>query len=299
MPVRRELQGRLTKAQRIRRRIQDTLVALGFAEAYTWSLLPGGPVPGAIRLPEPLSSEQAVLRTALADGLIASAERNIDAGNEDIALFELAHVYLPSGGELPDERWHVAGIAEGGFARAKGVVERLYEALHVPASFERAAYLRYPGAGATVPEGWVLELADERLAGEWGLFELDVDALIGRVPDPRDVRGRHHVSSRQAGSRVRGGRDGDGGRARRCRTSCRPEQEMEAFDVYRGEQAGEGRKSIAFRVSFQSAERTLRRGRPRFASASCPRSRRSSTPSCAPRCKAANPVSRAPRSNQV
>ena len=32
---------------------------------------------------------------------------------------------------------------------------------------------------------------------------------------------------------------------------------MEAFDVYRGEQAGEGRKSIAFRVSFQSAERTL------------------------------------------
>ena len=40
LPVRRELQGRLTKAQRIRRRIQDTLVA-SFAEAYTWSLLPG------------------------------------------------------------------------------------------------------------------------------------------------------------------------------------------------------------------------------------------------------------------
>ena len=148
-PVRQELKGRLTKAQRIRRRIQDTLVGFGFAEAYTWSLLPEDPVPGAIRLPEPLSSEQAVLRTALADGLIASAARNIDAGNEDIALFELAHVYLPSGDELPDERWHVAGIVEGGFARAKGIVEGLYEALHVEASFERAAYLRYPGAGAT------------------------------------------------------------------------------------------------------------------------------------------------------
>jgi phenylalanyl-tRNA synthetase beta chain len=32
---------------------------------------------------------------------------------------------------------------------------------------------------------------------------------------------------------------------------------MEAFDVYRGEQAGEGRKSIAFRVSFQADDRTL------------------------------------------
>jgi phenylalanyl-tRNA synthetase beta chain len=32
---------------------------------------------------------------------------------------------------------------------------------------------------------------------------------------------------------------------------------MEAFDVYRGEQAGEGRKSIAFGVSFQAADRTL------------------------------------------
>ena len=33
--------------------------------------------------------------------------------------------------------------------------------------------------------------------------------------------------------------------------------EMRAFDVYRGEQVGEGRKSIAFRVTFQSSERTL------------------------------------------
>ena len=79
-PVRSELNGRLTRAQRIRRRIQDTLVGFGFAEAYTWSLLPEDPVPGAIRLPEPLSSEQAVLRTSLAEGLIASAARNVDAG---------------------------------------------------------------------------------------------------------------------------------------------------------------------------------------------------------------------------
>jgi phenylalanyl-tRNA synthetase beta chain len=32
---------------------------------------------------------------------------------------------------------------------------------------------------------------------------------------------------------------------------------MRPFDVYRGEQVGEGRKSVAFAVSFQSPERTL------------------------------------------
>jgi phenylalanyl-tRNA synthetase beta chain len=258
-PQRTELNGRLTKAQRIRRRIQDALVGFGFAEAYTWSLLPEDPVPGAIRLPEPLSSEQAVLRTALADGLIASAVRNIDAGNDGIALFELAHVYLPSGGELPDERWHIAAILEGGFASAKGVVERLYEALHVSASFERAAYLRYPGAGATTPEGWVLELADERLPGEWGIFELDVDALVERVPELvtyEDVITFPAVKQDLAFSVAETVTAAELVAA--ARAAAGPElREMEAFDVYRGEQAGEGRKSIAFRVSFQSAEGTL------------------------------------------
>jgi phenylalanyl-tRNA synthetase beta chain len=258
-PLRSELSGRLTKAQRIRRHIQDTLAGYGLAEAYTWSLLPDDPVPGAIRLPEPLSSEQAVLRTALADGLIASAERNVDAGNADIALFELAHVYLPSGDELPDERWHVGGVVEGGFSRAKGIVEGLYAALHVEASFERASYLRFPGVGARTDEGWVMELAGDRLPGSWGLFELDVDALIERVPDllvyedvitypalKQDLA--FAVSESVSAAEL----------IAAARAAAGPElREMQAFDVYRGEQAGEGRKSIAFRVAFQSAERTL------------------------------------------
>jgi phenylalanyl-tRNA synthetase beta chain len=34
-------------------------------------------------------------------------------------------------------------------------------------------------------------------------------------------------------------------------------RELEVFDVYRGDQVGEGKKSIALRVAFQSPERTL------------------------------------------
>ena len=111
LPTRQAMFGRLSKHQRIRRRIEDVLVGFGYSEAYTWSLLPEGSATGAVALQEPLSSEQAVLRTSLVEGLLASALRNVDAGNEEIALFEQAHVYLPSGERLPEERWRVGGIA--------------------------------------------------------------------------------------------------------------------------------------------------------------------------------------------
>jgi phenylalanyl-tRNA synthetase beta chain len=258
-PERSELAGMLTDAQRVRRRIQDTLVGFGAAEAYTWSLLPEDPAPGAIRLPEPLSTEQAVLRTSVADGLIAAAVRNVDAGNDDIALFELARVYLPSGEQLPDERWHVGGIVEGGFPRAKGAVEGLYRALHVTAEFARADDLRFPGPGARTNEGWVLELIDDRLPGSWGLFELDVDALVERVPKLvvfEDVITNPVLKQDLAFSVAEAVTAAE--LAAAARTAAGAElRAFEAFDVYRGEQVGDGRKSIAFRASFQSSERTL------------------------------------------
>ena len=104
-----------------------------------------------------------------------------------------------------------------------------------------------------------MALRDPNLPGEWGAFELDVDALAERVPDlivyddvityppvrqdlaftvPEEVT---------AGELVEAAREAAGPALR----------EMRAFDVYRGEQVGPGRKSIAFSVTFQSPERTL------------------------------------------
>jgi phenylalanyl-tRNA synthetase beta chain len=259
LPTRREMFGRLTKAQRGRRRTQDTLVGVGFSEVYTWSLLPEDPMPGALRLPEPLSSEQAVLRTALADSLVAAARFNVDAGNEAIALFELAHVYLPTGEQLPAEPWHVGGIVEGGFFRAKGAVEALYGALHVEPAFEEADELRLGGTGARTAEGWVLDLQDDRLPGMWGLFELDVDAIVARVPDLVVYEDVITFPALKEDLAFAVGEDVPAAAlVQAAREAAGPElRAMEPFDVYRGEQVGSGKKSIAFRVVFQSAERTL------------------------------------------
>jgi phenylalanyl-tRNA synthetase beta chain len=259
LPTRQAMFGRLSKHQRIRRRIEDVLVGFGYSEAYTWSLLPEDSGTGAVRLQEPLSSEQAVLRTSLIEGLLASARRNVDAGNDDIALFEQAHVYLPTGEQLPEERWRVGGIAQGGFAFAKGTAEGLYAALGVEPNFRPAVDLPATGRGARTDEGWVASVREPELPGEWGAFELDVDALVDRVPDlivyedvityppvrqdlafvvPDDVTAGELVAS--------------------AHEAAGPElREMRAFDVYRGGQVEAGKKSIAFSVTFQSPERTL------------------------------------------
>ena len=259
LPRREAMFGRLTKAQRTRRRIQDTLAGFGYSEAYTWSLLPQEREPDGVRLQEPLSSEQAVLRTSLLDGLVTSARRNLDVGNESIALFELAHVYVPTGEQLPHEPWHVGGIVQGGFSLAKGAVEGLYAALGIAPTFEPASALRGPGRGARTEAGWVLALRDPELPGDWGAFELDVDALLGRVPDLtvyEDVITYPPVRQDLAFSvpeEVSAGELVDAAR----QAAGEELREMRAFDVYRGEQVGAGRKSIAFSVAFQSPTRTL------------------------------------------
>jgi phenylalanyl-tRNA synthetase beta chain len=259
LPKRQAMFGRLSKLQRVRRRVEDTLVGFGYSEAYTWSLLPDDPQLDAVRLQEPLSSEQAVLRTSLVEGLLASARRNVDAGNDEIALFELAHVYLPSGQQLPEERWRVGGIAEGGFPFAKGTVEGLYAALGIEPDFESVSELPAPGRGARTQEGWVVSLRDPELRGSWGAFELDVEALAARVPDlivyedvitfppVRQDLAFTVAEDVTAGQLVSAANEAVGPALR----------EMRAFDVYRGDQVGPGRKSIAFSVSFQSPERTL------------------------------------------
>ncbi len=264
MPLRRAVAGHLTPQQRLRRMIEDVLTGAGYTEAYSWSLTSSDPDPRAIRLPDPMSAEQAVLRTTLLGGLVEAARVNVDAGNEDIALFELARVYLPvdpgEGEALPDERWRVGGITEGGFAAARSVVETLYEALHLPFQPRRSSrHVLHPGKAAETDAGWLGELHPTVLEGTWGVFELDVDTLVAPVPErilyddvitypanrqdiavavPEDV---------EVGAIVAAAREAAGAELREARV----------FDVYRGEQVGDGSKSVALHLVFQSPERTL------------------------------------------
>jgi len=256
LPRREAMFGRLTRSQRLRRLVEDALVGAGYAEAYTPTFV----AEGDLRLPEPLSSEAAALRTDLYASLLEPALRNADAGIDDVALFELARVYRDVGADLPEEHWHVAGIADGGFAEAKWAVEQIYSALGLDPVYERTSesYL-HPGKAAKTAEGWLGELHPALVGGAWGAFELDLDLLVESAPE---VVGFDPVSPypelRQdlafvvdedvpAAELLGAIREAAGDLLR----------ELEVFDEYRGEQIGEGKRSLAFRLAFGSPEGTL------------------------------------------
>ncbi len=262
LPLRRHVRGRLTKDQRLRRLVEDVLTAAGFDEAYTWSLAAGDPHPEAIRLPDPMTSDQAVLRTTLLPGLVEAVKVQLDAGAERIALFEIARVYLPSGEQLPEERWRVGGIVRGGFLPAKGAVELVHDALHVVPPFEREAEpgpLFHPGKAARLPAGIVGELHPALLDGSWGAFELDLATLVDAAPERVEYEDVITFPALRQDLAVAVPEEVEAGAlVAAAKEAAGPElREARVFDVYHGEQVGEGRKSVALHLAFQSPERTL------------------------------------------
>jgi phenylalanyl-tRNA synthetase beta chain len=260
LPLRRHVRGRLTKDQRLRRVVEDTLVGAGVSEAYTWSLVATDPSSDAIRLPNPMTADQAILRTTIVPGLVEAARTGVDSGAEHIALFEIARIYLPSGERLPDEHWRVAGIVAGGYGAVKGVLETLYHALGLELRVARGAHtLLHPGKAAETEAGWLGELHPALLEGAWGAFELDLETLFAGVPErvvyedvityPAALQDIAVTVDEdvEVGALVEKAHEAGGGLVREARV----------FDVYRGEQVGEGRKSVAIHLAFQSPERTL------------------------------------------
>ena len=257
LPRRDAMFGRLTREQRLRRQVEDVLVGAGYAEAYTPTFV----AEGELRLPEPLSAEAAALRSVLYASLLEPARRNADAGEESVALFEVARVYREAGAELPEERWHVAGIADGGFAEAKWAVEQIYSALGIEPGYERSSDPSlHPGKSAKTAEGWLGELHPALLEGVWGAFELDLDALaaaapqaaafdeVSPYPEVRQDLAFVVTDDVPAAEILVAIREAAGELLRR----------LEVFDEYRNRDTlGEGKRSLAFRLSFGSLEGTL------------------------------------------
>ena len=260
LPTRQAMFGRLTHEQRLRRFVADVLVGAGMYEAYTYSLQHDDPDPNALELPEPLSSQQRVLRTTLAIGLLGAAKHNLDMGNDDIALFELAHVYLPPG-PVPEERWRLGGIVQGDFFRAKGA-RRARVRCAARRAGVHARRLRSASSSSARPcsrAGSATYAPSFALEGEWSAFELDLDELFALVPERIEYRDvitypplRQDLAfvvdeAVPAGELIAAAREAAGEELREARF----------LSDYRGDQIPAGKKSIAFSVAFQSAERTL------------------------------------------
>ena len=285
--------GALTPRQKLRRRAGEALVAQGFDEIVGWSFtgveqaerlrLADRP---AVELENPMSSDQSRLRTTLLGSMLDVLAFNRARGAQVLRLFEAGAVYLPqeSAGELPREPYHVGALLIGDaaprgwrtndppkadFFTAKAAVQGLLDTIRAPFEIERASEpFLHPGRGATVavagePVGWVGEI-HPLVAARWDIeevvagFEIDLDAVpIAPEPLYTDLTSFPEVREDLAvvvAETVTAAEVLDA-----VQTAGRPLlATAEVFDVYRdAERLGAGNVSLALRLAYRAADRTL------------------------------------------
>ena len=274
------------EARSLRDAVKDILAGCGMQEVVNYSLSDVKGLENAglahlaalnpLRIANPLRVEQEYLRLSLRPGLLANVEHNRKYHHGPLLMFEAGKVYIPRDGDLPDEQEVLAAVVTGdpddpmdGFLRAKGIMELMLGRLGVEARFERdegeglhpgrvvemsAKGDRLATLGEVHPQ--VLEAFDIEGASVH-VFEVDLARLRANLPTAK----RYEPVSRYPGA-LR-----DLALIVDADTPSRAVQEViasfplvtsvELFDVYTGDQVDAGKKSLAFRVLYQSPNRTL------------------------------------------
>jgi phenylalanyl-tRNA synthetase beta chain len=238
-------------------------------------------------LRNPLSEDQSVMRTSLIPNVLETAVRNQRQNNFDLKLFELSKVFFPiKGEELPEERFNLCALLCGwrrspgwnepsqfvDFFDVKGAVEALFMRLGIGDlrwSAESPAPYLIPEAAARIQVAdqylgdlgeihpAVLESFD--LKGPVYLFDLDFDLLMEKTVPVKKFRSlpRFPAINRDLAVVV-----SDSVAAQDLLDYLeehRPQyaERITLFDQYRGTQVGNDRKSLAFRITYRSEERSL------------------------------------------
>jgi phenylalanyl-tRNA synthetase beta chain len=279
LPVTTAVGGGLTPYQRDRRTVRSLLAGLGASEAWSNSFLTpddlvrAGLPSEAVEVENPLAQEESALRTSLLPGLLRALVTNASHRNPDVRLFEIGHVFLPSptGEERPPEPEHLAVVLAGRpapeatrtwtvLADALGV-DGLVVASPVPGL--------HPTRSAQIRQGdWLLGalgevdpdvLAAHDLEAPVAWLEVDLGTLLTLPRRPRV----HRPVSRYPSADVDLAFVVDEGvTAVAVREAIRQAagellEDAWLFDVFRGPQLGEGRRSLAFRVRFSALDHTL------------------------------------------
>jgi len=277
----------------LKQEVRRHLTGWGFQEVITYSLTgrerlsrlfpephPIEPVP--LRVANPMTADQEYLRPNLRANLLAALVVNRKYEEGSIRLFELGRIYLPRPKDLPDEPEVLCGVLSGprlerwwqgesglvDFFDAKGVVAGLLSQLGVEVSFElgKDESLHLSKQAAIVVAGNILGVVGEvhpkvlatfDASGNVYLFEINVTALlpftIGHKmfqPIPRfpaTVRDMALVVDAEVTHQ----------RVQDIIKSFPLVSRLTIFDVYSGEQVPPGKKSLAYRVVFQSPTHTL------------------------------------------
>lgn len=244
----------------------------------------------AVELMNPLVAEQTEMRRSLIPGLLQSVEFNITHSTANVQLYEIGTLFFGrENASAPKEREAVAGVMSGAmgdvtwnykpmplrFFDGKGVVEELLEQLRIPkvrfreATGDAYAFLQ-PGRCAEVLSGgtvlgWVGEIhPDAREA--YGIdipvvaFELNLDAMLASAGTQEAYREFSQFPSVEHDLAIVVNEDVTCEDLERRLRSAGGKLlvGVRLFDVYRdAERVGEGKKSMAFALTYRSDDHTL------------------------------------------
>lgn len=247
--------------------------------------------PGAVlKIANPMSGEREYMRTTLRAGVLQTLafNRRMSRG-EGLRLFEIGTVYLPKEEaeerDLPDEREMLVGVLSGprfetswlvpegdmDFFDAKGVLEAVFGQIGVSAKYEVEGGdpILLSGKTARVSCGGMMvgtvgevhprvlarfDLDNDRVA----LFELDLEAVYavaGNVSAKYAPISRYPAAEQDIAVLVDA--DVPSARIQTIIDRHRLVKKSAPFDLYIGEGVPTGKRSIAYRVTFQSDRSTL------------------------------------------
>jgi phenylalanyl-tRNA synthetase beta chain len=256
----------------VERRVRELFVRWGFVESVTVGFAPESA--GEVPLLNPLSAEEAFLRSSLTPGLLRRLEHNLAHGVRDVRLFEIGTVFA-RGGAMPGEERRVAAVFTGASRPPhwsgpapdwdewdlKGLMEELADV--------------HAGAVVEAEEGAFRVSIDDKEGGNGRVAapgEVDAPAWAGGVfvlemRLPEAAAGRREVAYQPIP--VHPGSERDlallvpaSTRAAEVSATIREAagallEDVFPFDLYEGKGIPEGTRSIAHRLRFRAPERTL------------------------------------------
>ena len=264
----------------MRRRAEDVLVGRGLYEIAGWSFtepavldrlrLPAdSPLRKVVQVSNPLSEAHSILRPSILISLLEAARHNTARGTAELSLFESGTVYRAAE-ELADEHHALGILITGDVFAAKALVGAVLDTLRVDWQVEAAqwSYL-HPGRSAAVVAGgerlgWVGEV-HPLVARAWEIertlaaFAIDLGKVAAAAPE---VTTYSDLTSFPALRQdlavvVAAGVPAAGVLETVRRAGGDLLAHTGVFDVYTGEQVGEGRVSLALHLEFRAPDRTL------------------------------------------
>jgi len=280
--------------------IRNLMTGLGFSEAVNYSfehpnacdrlqLGLDDPRRGTIQILNPLSEDQAVLRSTLVSGLLQTMYRNASQQIRDLRLFEIGTTFRTrKGGGLPRETEMLAALWTGArdlpgwqqpseacdFYDIKGALEALLAGMDVKAARfttqpdEACRYTR-PGHTALVSAGGtLLGLVGEihpktlQLMGlkqPTFIFEADLEVLSALIPKRKSFSPLSKFPSTSRDITLILDEEIESGRV--IEAACEGDEHfiesVQLFDVFTGDPIAPGKKSISIRITYRSSGGTL------------------------------------------